>query len=217
MLPVLYSFRRCPYAIRARYCLALLQVPVALREVVLKDKPAQLLALGGRTTVPQLIDTDGRRYEESADIMHFALSQSKLENRVLQLWPTDSRLNFKIHAWINYNDNHFKYWLDRYKYADRYPEHSEEHYRSKACVFLHRLNERLNQQSFLLGEEISLADIAVFPFIRQFSGVDATWFNNSEYDAVKAWLKRFLDSKVFELVMKKYQPWQSGQEEIVFP
>ena len=217
MLPILYSFRRCPYAIRARYCLALLQVPVALREVVLKDKPAQLLALGGRSTVPQLIDTDGQRYEESADIMHFALSQSELRLCARQLWPNDKKLTSKINAWVCYNDNHFKYWLDRYKYADRYPEHSEEYYRSKACIFLKRLNLRLSQQEYLLGKDMSLADIAIFPFIRQFAGVNAAWFSASEYDAVKEWLKGFLDSETFELVMKKYPRWESEQAEVCFP
>ncbi|MEO9654562.1 glutathione S-transferase [Marinomonas sp.] len=217
VLPVLYSFRRCPYAIRARYCLAFLQVPVVLREVVLKDKPPQLLALGGRTTVPQLINVDGQRYEESADIMHFALSQSELKGRVDLLWPADRRLASKISTWINYNDNHFKYWLDRYKYADRYPDHSEEYYRSKACIFLKRLNLRLSQQDYLLGKDMSLADIAIFPFIRQFAGVNAAWFSASEYDSVKEWLKGFLDSKTFELVMKKYPRWESEQTEVLFP
>lgn len=217
MLPILYSFRRCPYAIRARFCLAWLEVPVRLREVVLKNKPEPLLALGGRSTVPQLIDCDGKRYEESADIMHFALCQTRHKQRALQLWPSEIRLTHKINAWIDYNDQRFKYWLDRYKYADRYPEFDESYYRNRACVFLSRMNTRLSKQPFLLGEQMSLADIAIFPFIRQFAGVNENWFRDSEYDAVKVWLDGFLNAPIFSTVMVKHNAWQDGQAEIQFP
>lgn len=217
-LPVLYSFRRCPYAIRARYALAKLDVQVSLREVVLKDKPEALLALGGRSTVPQLIDADWQRYPESMDIIYWALGRIQQSDLKESVWPTSLRQQHKIRAWIAYNDHVFKYWLDRYKYADRYTEFSKSYYRDKGSIFLQRLNTRLSQKRYLFGEEMSLADIALFPFIRQFAGVDRTWFDVSTYDNVRKWLEGFIEDKLFkEAVMVKLPQWQEGQDEVVFP
>ena len=218
MLPVLYSFRRCPYAIRARYVIALINVPVRLREVVLKSKPAALLSLGGRSSVPQLIDVDGARYPESLDIIFWALS--KADDRVSSddLWPFQIIKQNKVKAWIKYNDRFFKYWLDRYKYADRYPEFSEGYYRRKGEVFLQRLDKRLKASAFLFGERVSVADIAVFPFVRQFAAVNQAWFELSEYHSLKVWLAGFLNSEVFKsVVMVKHSAWEAGQEDILFP
>ncbi|MBR7890023.1 glutathione S-transferase [Marinomonas sp. A79] len=218
MLPILYSFRRCPYAIRARYSLALLEVPVRLREVVLKSKPEALLALGGRSSVPQLIDPEGRRYPESMDIIFWALSVSQKSDVTLSLWPDEPRTRKKMLTWINYNDRFFKHWLDRYKYADRHPEHSEQYYRTKGEVLLARLENRLAKQHYLFGEEISIADVAIFPFIRQFAAVDQAWFDHSQYSKVRAWLTGFLQTECFtDVVMVKLPPWQAGQEEVLFP
>lgn len=218
MLPVLYSFRRCPYAMRARYTIALLGITVHLREVILKSKPAALLKLGGRSSVPQLIDIDGVRYPESLDIIFWALSQSNDSNLVNQLWPLKNSQQNKIKAWIAYNDNFFKHWLDRYKYADRHPEFSENYYRNKGEVFLRRLDKRLSRNEFLFGNDISVADIALFPFVRQFAGVNQEWFESSQYHNVIRWLAGFVNSCMFKsVVMVKHSAWQAGQENILFP
>lgn len=218
MLPVLYSFRRCPYAIRARYTLAFLNVSVYLREVVLKAKPDALLSLGGRSTVPQLIDVDGARYAESSDIIFWALSKSSIKNRSQQVWPSEIKQRNNMKAWIAYNDHFFKYWLDRYKYADRYPDFSEVYYRSKGEVFLQRLENRLKKRRFLFGESETLPDIMIFPFVRQFVAVNQSWFDSSHYNNVKIWLARFVNSALFQsVVMTKYVAWEAGQAEVPFP
>ncbi|ETX09502.1 glutathione S-transferase [Marinomonas ushuaiensis DSM 15871] len=218
MLPIMYSFRRCPYAIRARYTLALLDVSVELREVVLRSKPQALLSLGGRSSVPQLIDVKGARYPESLDIIFWALSNSNKPKMSCALWPQSMVQKSKVIAWIKYNDHFFKYWLDRYKYADRFPEFSEEYYRNKGEVFLKRLNKRLEENDFLFGNEICLADVAVFPFVRQFAAVRPDWFEQSEYSHVKTWLNGFLNSHLFSaIVMKKMPAWEAGQEVVLFP
>ena len=218
MLPVLYSFRRCPYAMRARYIIALLNVSVYLREVVLKSKPSELLALGGRSSVPQLIDIDGIRYSESLDIIFWTLSLSVDKKKVDELWPTGNIQRNKIKAWIAYNDHFFKHWLDRYKYADRYSEFSEIYYRDKGLVFIRRLDKRLNERIFLFGQKVCIADISIFPFVRQFIMVNQKWFESSQYDNVKRWLAEFVNSEIFKsVVMVKHTPWEAGQEDIHYP
>ncbi|MCB5162886.1 glutathione S-transferase [Marinomonas algarum] len=218
VLPILYSFRRCPYAIRARYTLAFLNVSVRLREVVLKSKPDALLALGGRSSVPQLMDCDGTRYPESLDIMFWALSKTKSNELTQQLWPNCTQTKIKIQTWIRYNDSTFKYWLDRYKYADRHPAHSEAYYRGKGEVFLKRLEARLSKTPFLLGEAESLADIAIFPFIRQFAAVNQNWFDSSPYRQVRLWLRYFIDAARFKsTVMVKHTAWRTEEDDVLFP
>jgi glutathione S-transferase len=218
LLPVLYSFRRCPYAIRARYTISFLGLHVYLREVDLKFKPQTLLSLGGRSSVPQLIDVEGSRYPESLDIIFWALSNVECRLDIECIWPKESVQKSKMMAWVRYNDNVFKGWLDRYKYADRYPECSQSYYHKKGEVFLKRLDKRLANRSFLFGEKVSVADIAIFPFIRQFAGVDQKRFDESQYHHLKLWLKGFLDSSLFkDVVMKKHSVWVSGQEEVIFP
>ncbi|WCN11454.1 glutathione S-transferase [Marinomonas mediterranea] len=215
-LPILYSFRRCPYAIRARYILTLLDVPVQLREVVLKDKPNALLELGGRTTVPQMVLSDGGRLEESLDIIHYALQHTGKDS-VDELWPSTPLKRIKINTWVSYNDTRFKYWLDRYKYSDRHDE-SESFYRAKAEVFIKRLEKRLSHQAFVLSTASpTIADVCLFPFIRQFVGVDTKWFETSEYANVRRWLNWFLESTEFKAVMTKFEKWQPEQDVVLFP
>lgn len=216
MPSILYSFRRCPYAMRARYTIAMLGVSVELREVVLKNKPIELLELGGRSTVPQLVD-GGQRYPESLDIMFWALRRSEEREIAESLWPSDVKHQSNIMAWIRFNDHCFKPWLDRYKYADRYPEHSESYYREKGERFLKRMDNRLSKQTYLRGDEITLADIAVFPFIRQFAGVHSKWFEESSYPALRRWLNALLEGELFQRIMVKYPAWQSQQEPTYFP
>lgn len=214
----MYSFRRCPYAIRARYAIAVLSVSVELREVVLKSKPSALLSLGGRSSVPQLVDVEGTRYPESLDIIFWALSKSKDSEALRVLWPESTIQKNKMMSWIHYNDRFFKHWLDRYKYADRFLEFSEEYYRNKGEIFLKRLNQRLEKNAFLFGNDCCLADIAIFPFVRQFSAVHLDWFELSDYGHVKIWLNGFLNSSLFKItVMKKVPAWEAGQEVVFFP
>jgi glutathione S-transferase len=198
--------------------IALLGVSVHLREVVLKSKPSALLELGGRSSVPQLIDLDSVRYPESLDIIFWALSQANDSKLVSQLWPLENSQQNKIKTWIAYNDNFFKHWLDRYKYSDRYPEFSESYYRNKGEVFLRRLEKRLNGNEFLFGDNMSVADIALFPFVRQFASVNQEWFELSHYHNVRRWLAGFVNSKRFKsVVMAKYAAWEAGQKDILFP
>lgn len=212
-LPILYSFRRCPYAIRTRYTLLTLGVPVILREVTLKNKPVELLSLGGRSTVPQLIDCEGVRYQESMDIIRWALAQ---KNTAKPLGFSSAHSQDHIRAWLFQNDIRFKPWLDKYKYADRYPDKPSSYYRMQAEFFLRRLERRLAQSRYLLGDTLSIADVIVFPFIRQFRGVDSNWFDQSRYNHIKHWLGDFLADDVFQKVMQKYPAWEAGQEETVF-
>ena len=198
-LPILYSFRRCPFAIRARLALAYAGIAVEIREVALKNKPEQLLAISPKGTVPVLQLTDGSVLEESLDIMHWALAQQDSEH-----WLAFSK---DAETLIKWNDGGFKYYLDRYKYADRYPEFSQAYYRQKAEAFLAELENRLQNSPYLCGDHFSLADAAIFPFIRQFANVDVDWFKSSSYQALNNWLNTLLTTDLFESVMSNNLPW----------
>ena len=195
-LHTLYSFRRCPYAMRARMALRYSGVPVSIIEVSLKAKPAQMLAASPKGTVPVLVCADGRVIEQSLEIMHWALSQNDPD-----VWlPADRPL---IEALIEENDTRFKGLLDRYKYAVRYPEYPMEHYRAQGAVVLQRLECLLEHTPYLTGTTLTLADVALAPFIRQFAHVDRAWFAQAPYPKLQAWLERFLASGLFTAVMAK--------------
>jgi len=211
--PILYSFRRCPYAMRARLAIAASGIEVELREVALKDKPHTMLNVSPKGTVPVLITTDGHVIDESIDIMVWALQQSDPKN-YLCFEPEQQRITTAL---IKQNDQPFKYFLDRYKYADRYPEHSEQYYRQQAETTLHDLERRLTQNHFLISDRTSLVDIALLPFIRQFAFVDKTWFDQAPYPRVQAWLNQFLNSVSFNTMMIKLAPWKDNDDSIYFP
>lgn len=196
MLPILYSYRRCPYAMRARMALKYADVAVEIREISLKDKPKSMLEVSPKATVPVLVLQDGTVFEESLDIMRWALQQRDSEGWL----NADSELTQQL---IAENDGSFKQALDKYKYAIRFPEQSAETYRTQGEVFLQKLESLLNLSAFLLKDQVSQADIAIFPFIRQFSGVDATWFEAAPYPKLKAWLKGLFDSELFVSIMEK--------------
>lgn len=206
MLPILYSFRRCPYAIRARMAIAYASITLEMREVALANKPAAMLAISPKGTVPVLQLSD-RVIDESIEVMRWALSQSDPENWL----AVDSQQEQS--TLIEENDNEFKGWLDKYKYWDRYPEQSQQDYRIKAENFLSTLELRLQQNSYLLGDNICMADIAIFPFIRQFAFVDKPWFDDADYPLVQRWLNQFLQSKLFEQVMEKHALWQQPDDQ----
>ena len=190
---VLYSFRRCPYAMRARMALRYSGIPLSIVEVSLKAKPAEMLAASPKGTVPVLVCADGRVIEQSLDIMQWALARHDPDN---WLQPDSAAL-------IEANDSSFKVDVDRYKYAIRYPEYPMEHYRAQGAVFLQRLEYLLTRAPYLAGTALSLADVALAPFVRQFAHVDREWFEQAPYPCLKAWLERFLASELFVSVMAK--------------
>jgi len=211
--PILYSFRRCPYAMRARMALAYSQQVVEIREIVLRDKPKSMLELSPKGTVPILILNDKNLLEESLDIMLWALAENDPGNWLSSYKAT----NIEIMNLIKQCDDEFKMHLDRYKYADRYPEYSASDYRQLGEIFLKLLNQRLATQAYLYGEKISLADIAIFPFIRQFAHVDKIWFDQSEYEHLKIWLAHHLTSELFLNIMQKYPQWKDEDKPTLFP
>ena len=180
---------------------------VELREVVLKNKPQTLRDISPRATVPVLLTADKTVIDESLDIMLWAFQKSDPDNGL-------SDINNEL---IANNDGEFKYWLDRYKYADRYPEHSKHYYRQQAENTLVILEQQLADKGYLVSAKLSLTDMAIFPFIRQFALVDEAWFDASSYPLLKVWLDSFLDSALFASIMIKYPAWQQGDELILFP
>ena len=211
----LYSFRRCPYAMRARLAIVLAELKVELREIVLKNKPAQMLAISPKGTVPvlELVETDGssrRVIEESRDILQWALEQHDPQ-AVLDVEPASAQ------ALIEQNDNEFKHWLDRYKYSDRYPELSQLEYRERGEVFLQLLETLLAKHRYLLGDTISSADIGIMPFVRQFAHVDQEVFYQLPYPHLQQWLRDWLQHPAFQQVMVKLPAWQEGDPLVVFP
>ncbi len=206
-VPVLYSFRRCPYAIRARMALAYAGVRVELREVLLRDKPQEMLNLSPKGTVPVLELEDGRVIDESIDVMHWALQQSDPER-----WSLAASGATPL---IEVNDGTFKENLDRYKYADRYPEMASSDYRDRACEHLETLEHRLSNEAWLAGAKPGFCDVALFPFIRQFAMVDRSWFDGAPYPALQRWLTHWLESPLFASVMFKLPRWEYGQASVV--
>ncbi|NMY72148.1 glutathione S-transferase [Pseudomonas sp. WS 5414] len=195
----LYSFRRCPYAMRARLALRYARVPVRIVEVSLKAKPAEMLALSAKGTVP-VLDLHGRVIDESLEIMHWALEQHDPDNWRLIGVP---EAQTQMAALIAENDQVFKVHLNRYKYAERYPEAPMEHYRAQGEVFLAQLDRLLQERRYLLAAHPSLADMALLPFVRQFAHVDREWFAQTPYRALQEWLRGFLESELFVGVMAK--------------
>ncbi|MBK5395755.1 glutathione S-transferase [Pseudomonas sp. TH39(2020)] len=198
-MTTLYSFRRCPYAMRARMALRYCGITVNIVEVSLKAKPAEMLALSSKGTVP-VLSIDGQVIDESLAIMHWALAQSDPQDWLLKDDPVGQQL---IAGLIEENDQVFKVHLNRYKYAERYPEQPMAFYRAEGEVFLRRLDELLEGRDYLLAAHPSLADVALMPFVRQFAHVDREWFGQSPYHRLQAWLQRFLESELFIGVMVK--------------
>ncbi|MCF6320878.1 MAG: glutathione S-transferase [Rhizobiaceae bacterium] len=211
-LPVLYSFRRCPYAMRARLAIAVSGEGVELREILLRDKAPELLEISPKATVPVLVDRDGSLLEESLDIMLWALEKNDPLN---WLKPQHGTLSEML-ALINQCDNQFKPHLDRYKYANRYEDVDANDERDKAGEFLWQLDKRLASNEYLFGTRSSLADMAIVTFVRQFANVDRAWFDGSDWQNLQRWLVEFLQSDRFQAIMDKYLKWQMGDEVMVF-
>jgi len=195
----LYSFRRCPYAMRARMALRYSGVAVDIVEVSLRAKPAEMLALSSKGTVP-VLNADGQVIDESLSIMRWALAQNDPQDWLLK---DDSAGQAQIDTLIEENDQVFKVHLNRYKYAERYPEQPMEVYRAEGEVFLRKLDGLLAGRDYLLAGHPSLADVALMPFVRQFAHVDREWFAQTSYARLQMWLQRFLESALFTGVMQK--------------
>ncbi len=198
-LPILYSFRRCPYAMRARMALLASGIAVELREVVLRDKPAEMIAASPKATVPVLILAEGRVIDESLEIMRWALAQAD---------PLDWLAGDDA-ALIGDCDATFKHHLDRYKYPDRHGSDAAE-YGAAGVKWLGRLEARLAARAQLCSDAVRLADIAIFPFVRQFAATDRPWWDAQDLPAVRAWLNGHVGSDRFARAMLRVPPWRAG-------
>ncbi len=224
---ILYSFRRCPYAMRARLGLIAADYSVVVREILLKNKPQQMLELSPKGTVPVMQLADGRVLDESLDILFWALAQAD-PHSLLPQNPEEENL---ISTLIATNDRAFKPLLDRYKYFDRYPEFSQQSYFEQALLYLLPLEQRLaeaqehlgqqklqgqkeqQQQVMLLGR-MSAADLAIFPFVRQFAHVDRARFNATPLPCLNQWLQAWLEHPWFIRAMKPKPLWlESGEQQ----
>ena len=183
------------------------KVSVEVKEILLNNRPPELLAISIKGTVPVLCINDTTVIDESLDIMKWALIQNDPN-----LWiHYNKEMQFDI---IEENDNEFKYWLDRYKYYDRYPENNRDYYRTKWDRYLTRLNQLLEKNQYLLINKLLLVDVAIVPFIRQFSNVDKYWFKET-YTKLSSWLNNIIESKLFASVMDKYLEYNSEQEPLI--
>lgn len=209
-LPILYSFRRCPYAMRARLALAASGQSVSLREVVLRDKPSEMIDASPKATVPVLVLRDSTVLEESLDVMNWALAEADPEGWL----DADRALMDEL---VAQNDGPFKHHLDRYKYANRYDGAVAEEHRTEASKILLNLDGRLAESEWLCGSRASFADYAILPFVRQFANTDRDWFDAQDWPNLRTWLDRFLASEQFKTVMKKYPQWSAGEPEPIFP
>ena len=201
MMPTLYSYRRCPYAMRARMALKYAGIQIEQREIELRNKPQSMLQLSPKGTVPVLC-IEKLILDQSLDILHWALQQSDPHG-----WAdVDESI---AQAWIEKNDGPFKALLDQYKYPERNPHLNQESVLTAACeLMLNPMEIVLQQTPYLLGENISWVDIAIFPFIRQFSMVDAKRFKQLPLPSVQRWLAQHLESELFSSVMQKHPVWK---------
>lgn len=196
---VLYSFRRCPYAMRARMALAVSGAEYEHREVVLRDKPPEMLQVSAKGTVPVFVTADGEVLEESTDIMRWALGRSDPEG-----W-----LDRDDPGLVTANDGPFKHHLDRYKYSTRYEGVDPEKHGLAAVKHLRVLDDRLLDKAYLCGERRGFADIAIFPFVRQFANADRDWFDAQGLTDLERWLKGLVGSELFNGIMAKHDRWVS--------
>ena len=209
---VLYSFRRCPYAMRGRMALHASGLEFEHREIILRDKPAAMLTASPKGTVPVFITEDGQVIEESLDLMHYALGRSDPHNW-LGVHPE------RTAQLITDNDGPFKQHLDRYKYASRYEADAKRgavnhEHRETAETYLDALDAQLGDKPYLFGQKQSLADVAIFPFIRQFSNVEPEWWAATPYQSLRGWLTRQLDSRLFLAIMLKHPLWQEDSSSL---
>ena len=208
-IPILYSFRRCPFAIRARAALYFSEIKVIIREVILKKKPEEMLKISEKATVPILVLKD-KVIDESLEIIIWAL---KINDKFNLLHPY-LKENEKVLKLINKIDNSFKFHLDRYKYSTRYEKHESFEgkylHRDKAAKYLNDIEVMLKESGslYLYDNKLSIIDLSIFPLVRQFRIADEKWFNdNSSFQFTRKWLTNILESDFFNAIMEKYKPW----------
>ncbi|MEM1105294.1 MAG: glutathione S-transferase [Pseudomonadota bacterium] len=202
--PILYSFRRCPYAMRARMALQAARITCELREVALARKPDQMLEASPKGSVPVLVLPSGRVIDESLEIMEWALSGND-PHRWREVQPAQAAL------WLWLIDGQFKHHLDRYKYADRYEGADAETHREGGLKLLERMEAAIAERGFLAAARETYVDIAAFPFVRQFANTDRAWFDAQPLPRLQGWLAAFLGDPRFASVMVKYKPWEAGE------
>lgn len=210
--PILYSLQHCPYAMRARMGLLMARQDVLLRAVVTKDKPQEMLAVSAKGTVPILLFADGTVIEESLDIMIWALDKNDPEDLMYNKQPD---LRSQMLNLIDASDGEFRTNLSAYKHAKRYHVPTEIHLRSQCEVFIQDLESRLGQQNYIFGNRLSLGDLAILPFVRQFVNVDRKWFRQQGYLCLSQWLANQLQSLLFNKAMRKYPLWSDNHEEFL--
>ena len=206
-LPILYSFRRCPYAIRTRLALSSANIRVEIREVVLREKPREFIKVSTSKTVPCLV-TEEKVIDESLDIMLWALKQNDPET-----WLDMPEEGFEV---IDMIEKKFKPYLDKTKYSSRYPKADFEDNRIRATDILKDL-DIFQKGKYFFGNKISLCDVAVFPFVRQFAFININWFNAIPWKNLNDWLNYFLESEMFVSSQKKFIKWESGNSTVYFP
>ena len=208
--PILYTFRRCPYAMRARLAIKASGVIVEIREVKLKNKPEELLNISPKATVPVLYISSKKIIEESLDIMKWALEI----NDPLKLLKQEKLNRIEVHNTFNKLENDFKQNLDRYKYSSRFDQPNPELYRDKNLKILNEFNNLLQHNKGIYSSHLSLLDYAIFPFVRQFRNVNSVWFDSLELKFLKSWLYELIDSDEFSSIMKKNLIWEPNQKPI---
>ncbi len=213
---ILYSFRRCPYAIRVRWALLICEIKVEIREIDLKNKPLDFLNKSKTKTVPILIKKNSEVIEESLEIILWALSESKKEKIKLNYFPDNKKE--EIFEIINENDNEFKYHLDRFKYATRYQNSNEEFHFSKAIIFIKRWNKLLTKNKYFFGDNPTIADWSIWPFVRQFKiACESQKRKNYFEPSIKNWLDSFETNNKFKSLMYKYELWEPHSSKNFFP
>ena len=212
-LPILYSLRQCPYAMRARLGLLLAQQPVMLRDIVMTNIPKEIFEASPKGEVPVLVLVDGTVIDESIDIMRWALNKNDPQDL---LYKNQSNFIENIQNFIQHNDNEFIEALKRYKAASRYHDVAEVEHRQQCEVFIKDIESRLSKHEYIFGDKPSLADYAILPFIRQFSRVNRKWYLQSPYPKLRNWLERHYNNPLFSKVMKKYPQWLDTKENVLF-
>lgn len=207
--PILYTFRRCPYAMRARLALYACGITCELREIILRDKPSEMIEISPKATIPVLQLKSGQVIDESRDIITWAIAQND---------PNDwSPFIEEMNTLADINDFQFKSHLDKYKYSSRNIELSKEEHRENGDFFLKQLDDILSESLFLSGNRQTITDIAIFPFIRQFAFVDKTYFDDRPYLNLQRWLDWHIESDMFKKIMNKYALWEPSHDIVYFP
>ena len=213
---ILYSFRRCPYAIRVRWALLICGIKVEIREIDLKNKPFDFLNKSKTKTVPILIKKNSEIIEESLEIIIWALSETKKEHIKNIYFPNNKKED--IIEIINENDNEFKYHLDRFKYSTRYQNSNEEFHFTKAIKFIKRWNELLTENKYFFGDNPTIADWSIWPFVRQFKiACESQKITNYLELPIKNWLDSFEKNRKFKSLMHKYELWEPNSSMNYFP